>query len=157
MFYSYDASETHLPALVRAVMKLGGPVLELGGGWHSSPILHALDIDVLTLEEDAEWVDPLREACGGNFIHAPDYVAAMRSALPVKPWKIIFIDCHGQYRLEATRLFSRFPLLVVHDTNLNEWIQWEVDVFPQFVSVKHWTQRHPWTSYLSNILDVNTI
>lgn len=48
---------THIPALLACLRHTAGPVLELGSGWFSAPILSAFATDrlVRTVETNREW------------------------------------------------------------------------------------------------------
>ncbi len=64
---SIDAMGTHFPVLAAAVARTKGPVLEMGSGHHSTPMLHYLCAGrlLITVDTDAEWMDK----------HAPGYAA----------------------------------------------------------------------------------
>ena len=42
MFEPFKSSATHLPVLLAAVAQTKGPVLELGSGFYSTPVLHSV-------------------------------------------------------------------------------------------------------------------
>ncbi len=48
---------THMPALLACLEHTSGPVLELGSGWFSTPIVSAFATDrlVRTIETNPEW------------------------------------------------------------------------------------------------------
>lgn len=60
-----DAYSTHLPTLVAAVMQTTGPVLELGCGFYSTPVLHELCRPTkrrcVTVESAGAWVEAFRD------------------------------------------------------------------------------------------------
>ena len=150
----YDVYSTHLPALARAVHKLGGPVLELGAGWYSTPMIRALCDDVTTLENYGNWVSELSGVCGNSkIIQTQDFY---RDTLPYlkKPWQIVFVDCDtAEQRVWAVSQLSNTVCIVGHDTENSYW----APCLAQFKYVKHWKFQTPHTSYMSNVLDVSTI
>ena len=56
---------THMPSLLACLRHMSGPVLELGSGWYSTPVLSAFATDrlVSTVESNREWHDLVSRIC----------------------------------------------------------------------------------------------
>jgi len=148
-----EGNATHLVPIIKAVLKLGGPVLELGSGFYSTPILHAICDDVLTVETDGMWANILSQWTGPK-MRLVESIPAYLKTIDITRFKVAFIDCSiAGDRLKAVELLKDCPCLVAHDTEADYW----QESLRTFKYVKHWTQMMPYTSYLSNVLDVQTI
>lgn len=112
---------SHLPVLAACVALTEGPVLELGVGWFSTPLLHALcglkERLLISVESDQEWIRKLPPYhCGWHRMVHSGYDEF--SALPPGELSVVFIDNSpgGERR---RRDFERYlPLarfVVVHD------------------------------------------
>lgn len=56
-----DPYQTHVPVLIEALRHVHGPVLEMGSGEGSTPLLHELGNDLtVTLDHDAAWINKYR-------------------------------------------------------------------------------------------------
>jgi hypothetical protein len=53
---------THLPLLMRAIINTTGPVLELGVGWNSTPVLHEACSGrlLVSVENEPQWAENFR-------------------------------------------------------------------------------------------------
>lgn len=113
---------SHQPVLVVACSLIkGGSVLELGCGFGSTPLLHALaqvfDLRVTTLESDAAWMEQfvyLRE-CWHTFRHVEDLADAPEYA---DFYELAFVD-HGQAEKRGASILAlraRADIIVAHDS-----------------------------------------
>lgn len=140
-----DLSSTHLPYLALAVLKFGGPVLEIGCGPYSTPLLRSLNVPVTSIEREQEWVKKMLEK-GIEVRHEP----VIRNALPLftqQKWAIVFIDCHREDRPDCIGAFwNKQTIMVIHDT--------EVDYLKSLVErakfERTFSEITPWTSWISN-------
>ena len=114
---------THLAPLIIAVINTDGPVLELGCGDFSTPILHAVCSSqkrfLLTAESDGNWQkrfwDLKRDWHKFQHVkHSSDWnqVGAGRH------WSVVFVDhAPGERRVvDIARLRRHADIFVVHDT-----------------------------------------
>lgn len=149
-----DLYSTHVPYLARAICKLGGPVLELGAGWYSTPLIRTLTDDVLTVETNNLWISHFDAFTEKNpIIHVSDFNTGISQYLG-KHWSIVFIDCEfAEQRVFAGLNLTDVTCVVCHDTENDYWNP----VIAKYKYIKHWTQMIPNTSYLSNVLDVSTL
>lgn len=120
---------THMAPLFTAVMRTDGPILEMGAGDYSTPLLHALCSEkkrfLLTVETDQKWIDNFIDL--KNFWHDFIYVSPYGedSNLPTwdsvgndQRWSIVLIDHRpGERRVrDIERLRNNTDIFVVHDT-----------------------------------------
>lgn len=150
-----DRGGSHIPVLLELFPSVTGPVLELGAGVHSTPLLSWLCADkglpFVSYETDAVWAKRIQDATvPGITTHIDDYANA-----PIdKPWGMAFID-HApaeRRKVDILRLKDLAAFIVVHDTDPNEeWRYGFEDVFPQFRYRKDYTNHSPHTTVLSNL------
>lgn len=111
---------SHVPILAAAVARTTGPVIELGMGWWSTPLLHMLcrDRQLLSCETDPLWFS------GFQFMQSSSHV--MRQVESWKretdidriKWDVAFVDSHpGEMRPDLVlRLKEKVRFIVCHDT-----------------------------------------
>ncbi len=116
-----DPYGTHYVPLAVAVARTAGPVLELGMGDHSTPLLHLLCHDRLLVSADsnARWMsryDAFRSAT--HQLHAVDNWDRW-DVIDQHEWSVCFIDCSPTpQRVELLeRLKGRARYIVIHDTD----------------------------------------
>lgn len=114
---------THMPALLTAVANTDGPILEMGCGDFSTPLLHAICAVnkrfLLTTETNKNWmnlfVDLKRDWHQFRFVSsAQDW---NNVGLGVR-WSVVFVDhAPGERRVvDIIRLRPHVDVFVVHDT-----------------------------------------
>lgn len=102
---------SHFPVLAAAVHRTTGPVLELGCGWNSTPMLRMMcgkDRKLESYETDPEWAK----------VFGVPVVANWSKWEPKEPsYSVAFIDCQpGEERkLIALRLKGRVQFILLHD------------------------------------------
>ena len=115
-----DNYGTHFIPLAAAVARTTGPVLELGMGDHSTPLLHLMCHDRLLVSADSNprWMS--RYEAFRSPTHHLHAVGDWREwRVPEQhDWAVCFIDCAPtEQRHELiTRLQDRARFIVVHDT-----------------------------------------
>ncbi len=145
---------SHQPVLVAACSEVnGGDVIELGCGFGSTPLLHALArayrFNITTLESDAAWMEQftyLRECwhtfrCVDDFSDLPEY-----SGL----YDLAFVD-HGQAERRGASimaLWARADLIVAHDSCYGHLYGYE-KAFAEFPYKWEYTKASPHTMALS--------
>lgn len=146
---------THLPMLVACVAKTQGPVLELGCGAYSTPVLHALaqGRELVSYDINPDWHGAFRRFNRGT--HKVELVTDWAKAPIERPWDVVLIDhAPGNRRaieLERLRPFAR--LVVVHDTEHRSY-----NLEPAFAKWryrKEWRPYSPWTSVVSDVDDLD--
>jgi hypothetical protein len=117
----YDPYGTHIEALAWALAKAPeGPVLELGGGWFSTPLLRgwceATGRLLITAERDEAW----RAGLSARFADSDGH--HLLPGAPTLDWALVLVDSGGDTaagspRAEAIRLLrDHAAVLVCHDT-----------------------------------------
>lgn len=136
-----------LPALEWVCERTDGPILELGGGYFSTPYLaswHARGRMVVTYEFDPSWAEELRD----RFQHR------ITDTLPQGHWAVALIDCEGWSREPYFKALQyRTEVFVVHDSQ-DDWI-------PAHLLDRYRYRRdldeNPRTTVVSDLLDVRDI
>lgn len=151
MIASYDPWSTHLPALATAVHRFGGRVLEIGCGWYSTPLLHAMSTRVRTIETHPEWAAKFKPLSPERIHVVPDLMASVK-ILAQAEWDVVFVDCEGNhFRIWITDLFLGKPCCIVaHDTQEPYW----QPLLARVKHVRHFDFIMPRTSFLSNVREV---
>ena len=112
---------THIHALSAAVQHSSGPILELGCGDYSTPLLHVLRGDrlVVSAERDPAWYAQFVDlaAAGHEVVLVSDWDAFLEIVKSTH-WGVVFVDhSPGERRAADLRLLApRTDLVVVHDT-----------------------------------------
>lgn len=163
---------THMCPLVTAVMNTNGPVLEMGCGDYSTPLLHTIckvqNRELLSTDTSKEWIKLFLdlEKDFHKFEYVPVYDDDME--LNAKPhlwdkigsdkhWGVVFIDHRpgNRRKIDILRMSNISDIIVVHDTeNLG------YDYEPAFGLFKYrydYKRYNVYTTLVSNIIDVNTL
>ena len=143
---------THIAPLALAIKRFGGRVLEIGCGWYSTQLIHAMSDCAITLENDSSWYQKLRPSIGGQFYHIKDIPATVRNMAEKQKFDVVFVDCYeGIDRVECSKLFLDLPCCIVaHDTERPYWSE----LLASIKYKRHFKILTPNTSWLSNVLDV---
>mgnify|MGYP001009227426 CR=1 FL=1 len=159
-----DDYATHLPLLVHAVMVTSGPVLEMGCGDYSTPILNRItqtqNRRLVTCEYDAKWLS--------NFLHLQNskhelyHVTDWASFKLIDEcfWDVIFVDhSPGERRVhDLIRLANKAKFIILHDTEIPNGGYGYEAAYPLFKYIYKDTNRNrfrPHTSVLSNFHDTS--
>jgi hypothetical protein len=116
-----DPAGTHLPVLKHIVGITTGPVLEMGMGYNSTPILHELCSNrlLVSLDSEAEWVEKFASfrSDSHKIKTEPDWDDTTRYLQSVF-WDVILIDHHPCERraIDIKLLMHNARFMVVHDT-----------------------------------------
>lgn len=146
---------THLPLLVACVAHTHGPVLELGCGLYSTPVLHALCLDrpLVSLESDEKWLDQFQ-----GYATRTHRLGLFSDDLPLsfagQRWSVVFVDqAPAPARAESIRrLKGHADLIVCHDSE-HRLYDYE-SVLGDFNQRVEWQRYAPWTTVVSNTLDL---
>jgi len=146
---------THWRLLLSAILNTKGPVLELGCGWASTPLLHvtARGRRLLTVDHDRAWLDRFAELGSGThgFYWAGDWAAP--HSFYDEAWDVALVDqAPNEARIEAVdRLRPRVRCFVLHDSQ-EEFFGPHLDRWAFAYSVRD--QAEPATMLLSDREDV---
>ena len=107
---------SHLPALLRCVLATRGPVLEIGCGEWSTPVLNAvcraMGREFVSYETDVDWAVKVAEATGARVLLSDFHYGALGRA-----WSVVLVDHHPAHRrINAALAFAdAAEFIVVHD------------------------------------------
>jgi hypothetical protein len=160
-----DAWGTHQPVLYEAVKRSHGDVLELGSGFNSTPMIHALtentDRKVLTVDHDANWLSKFLHLQTPN--HEFRVLGSYEDIRQIQGvFSVVFIDeGNWESRAESLKYFAdKATYLVLHDSDYIER-QLEFKFAEHFAYFKTYMPLQPYpyetgppTTLLSNIIDV---
>lgn len=120
----YDALAwgSHLSPLLACVCATRGPVLELGIGHFSTPILHAvcenLGRRLVSVEDNEEWFSAFTKySKGSHVVVLKDY-----DAIATENWGVVFIDNSPggiRRKTDFVRFIKSSDYVVVHDYELD--------------------------------------
>jgi broad specificity phosphatase PhoE len=150
---------SHLPVLLRLVDVTDGPILELGMGLWSTPILDLLcrraKREIWSYDNDAKWFSENKK--WESDYHHVEFVKDWSTIIrPLHHWSVVLIDHRPaiRRRVDAVLLADLADFIVIHDTEP------EIDRFYRFSSIwKHFSYRYdylkirPATTVVSNTKD----
>ena len=154
---------SHIPVLIKVLAISEGPVLELGTGFNSTPVLHWL------CNETGRRLDSY-ESKQEFYLFAKRYSNDFHGVHFVEDWDVVdfesghygvvFIDhAPGPRRnVEMGRLAQHADYVVVHDTEPNS--DWHYHYTNQFDKYKYrwdYTIAYPHTSVFSNFYDLKEL
>lgn len=112
----FDMMASHQRVLIAAALRTAGPILELGCGWYSTPLLREIDAalqrPVFTIDTNREWASRFP---GSVLVESWD--DCWRMGEPLR-WGLAFVDCsprESRVRL-VLRLLPFVSVFVLHDT-----------------------------------------
>jgi len=146
-----DATSTHFPILAACVARTTGPVLELGCGDYSTPMLHLLcrNRRLVSIDSDANWLSRYEDfrSSTHELVHASDWANA--GVIDANSWDVALVDhAPGTRRApEIQRLMHRAKFIVIHDTEDPNY-GYE-PILSQFKFRYDYTRLKPWTSVVS--------
>lgn len=162
---------SHLPVLVKALSLSNGPVLEMGMGFFSTPVLHWLCFgagrELWSYENDPFWTTAFRDFPTDKHhitllphVDArgmPDGYYDWDAADLDKQWGLVFIDHHpGQRRhIDARYVAPRTDLLLLHDCEgrLDSGFKYS-EIYPLFKYRFYYNATRPHSMLLSNTIDL---
>jgi hypothetical protein len=146
---------SHLPVLIRALELTDGPVLELGAGMFSTPLLHALCQNryLRTLESDSRFSDMFKKFRTPN--HDILLVEDWSDVDLDEEWSVALVDQKpAEARAPSIKQLTNVDYVVIHDSNDPEY-DYE-SIYPLFAyRFTHQYLQH--TTVLSNKHDVNKL
>lgn len=148
---------THIPILLACLRHTSGPVLELGSGWFSTPVLSAFATErlVRTVETNSEWYERISQIVTHQpitnhhhqVLFTPDYDNA---PMDDQEWSIVLLDQEPPPRrgVDAARLREKSQLIIGHDS---QHPAYGYDpVFEQFKYRYTFSRFTPWTTVVSD-------
>lgn len=143
---------SHTPFLAWAVVNTEGPILELGAGMFSTPLIRALSKkrSILTLENTPAWYRKFAPFASDR--HEVKLIKEW-GPLPDQRWGLAFVDQHPQEARAPSVLALRdlADLIVVHDTE--PAVRWSYtgmeEAIRSFKFVRHCEWFPKWTTFMS--------
>lgn len=126
--YQMNANGTHIPILSALVLKTEGPIVELGAGHYSTPLLHFLCKNnkrtVVSVDTSRVWneffetrfkSDNHKYYCTNNKLISVDFLR--KSEWKDTVWAVAFIDCgpDADRRRCVEALRNKAKYIIVHD------------------------------------------
>ncbi len=152
------AWSTHMPVLIRTVQMTNGPVLELGAGIFSTPLLHWLCAEkergLVTYESVLKYYRIAKQFKSKT--HSIKLVEDWDKININKHWSVAFVDHPTDRRMKDTlRLKDKADYIILHDTQ-DSGYRYD-KVWPHFKYIYHWKFCKPWTSVVSNFYEIDPI
>ncbi|MCR4324229.1 MAG: hypothetical protein NUV69_00900 [Candidatus Curtissbacteria bacterium] len=154
---------SYFPVLIKTVQNTDGPILELGSGLFSTPLLHWLCAEqgrkLVTYEDVQEYYKFARkfrtETHEVNFVTDWD-----KEDFDKKKWSVVLIDHTAKRRTtDALRLKKHAQYIVLHDTQEEaEHHYGYKKLWSKFKNIYHWEYdlvNVPRTSVVSNTSNLN--
>lgn len=159
MIRSYSPNfGTHIPVLIRVLQISQGPVLELGMGVFSTPLLHILCAKdnrlLISFESNQYYFERHQEF--KTDMHRINFVENWDLAkIEDKKWGVAFIDHDPTSRrhIEARRLTNVAEFVVIHDSEPERRCRYQ-DIYPLFKYRFDYKEFTPWTTVLSNFVNL---
>lgn len=160
---NYKQSGTHIPILLKVISMTTGDVCEMGAGFNSTPLLHWIcqGRKLVTYESNEDYYRFARQFRSNN--HRVRKVDDWKDIDYKRHWGVVFIDhsvskaskALGLQRGDDAIKFTNADILILHDTEPEEENHYRYNVvFPKFNYRCDWTGNKPWTSVVSNTIDV---
>lgn len=150
---------SHMAVLAKLLSITEGSVLELGGGFYSTPLLHWLCLptkrELVTYDSLPQYFNAIKRY--ESDFHKVILVDDWDKAEIKRPWEIVFIDHWPAERRieEVKRLANLAKYVVVHDTENSQSHQYHYEkIYPLFKYHYKYRGVKPHTSILSNFVDI---
>jgi predicted O-methyltransferase YrrM len=142
-----DPYASHIAPLASALMAFPtGPVLELGAGHYSTPLMHALCAgrELVTMETDARWLAPFMGL--RSRFHA---LTTSDDELLSREWGVVFVDCApAALRGRLLKKLTHCGVVVMHDAEAGHYGL--AEALPLYRNALMSRRLKPWTIALSN-------
>lgn len=154
---------THLPALIKAMEKTSGDVLEMGMGVFSTPFLHyqcmLQNRQLTSYENSAAWAGFFLHYAYPNNNHKIVVLDDYTKADIERPWDVVLIDqTPDDNRTESIRRLANYAkYIVIHDSNNDKRsrrVYHYHDIYPLFKYRTVWDKDSKHASVLSNFVDL---
>lgn len=166
MISRYNAKwASHMPVLIKALEVTEGPVLELGMGPFSTPLLHVLcevsGRKLVSYESDPYYYE--RHTDFRNDMHEINFVEMdgwAKTNIDQMKWGLVFVDQHPSESRgpEAGRMANFATVVVIHDSQPESDKHHHYDkIYPLFKYRLDYKKLMPNTTMLSNFIDVSDL
>jgi hypothetical protein len=146
---------THMPMLIKAVQASTGPVMEIGAGPFSTPLLHWLcrDRRLVTYENIQYYYDFAKRFKWRN--HRIKLISDWDALQTRQHWGVIFIDHDGHRGEDAVKFKDKADFIVLHDSDERCYGYDKLE--GHFKYRFDWKECKPWTTVVSNFKDITKL
>jgi len=158
---------SHIPVLMKVLGISEGPVLELGTGLNSTPVIHWICNEqnqrkIVSYESSEMFYLAARKyRCDYHEVHNVETLGGWdKIDIESQHWGMVFVDhAPGPRRVEEMiRVANNADYVVVHDTEgRSDWHYHYSKGFPLYKYRWDYTTAYPYTSVLSNIKDLHEL
>lgn len=152
---------THIPVLIKILEISEGPVLELGMGVFSTPLLHTLCAKknrlLVSFESDKDYVESHEDF--KTDMHKINFVENWNDAkIEDEKWGVAFVDHDPTIHrhIEAGRLANIAKFVVIHDSEPGRRCRYD-EIYHLFKYRFDFKELTPWTTVLSNFVDLTDL
>lgn len=157
---------SHLPLLVKIMERVDKPVLELGMGYNSTPLLHWLckekELDLLSVESDEEWMTKFKEFDSDtHFISHFDFNDWNKTQIGKhnEEFGLVFVDHRPARKRRHSALYfkDKADYIILHDSELADTPAYKYrPIYNQFKYIYEYKKcGTPYTMVLSNKKDLS--
>lgn len=154
------AKSTHNPMLIKTILISDGPVLEVGAGLYSTPLMHwlckVLHRKLVTYENDPGFYQFAKKFV--SIDHRVKFIESWDKMDFSTHWGVVLIDHSPEERrvVDLINFKDKADYIVVHDTEAEEEYNWE-KAWPHFKYRYTWKDCRPWTTVVSNFKDLSVL
>lgn len=151
---------THIPTLIKVVQASEGPILEIGSGLFSTPLLHWLCHEkgrkLITYENNQDYFKFAKRFQSRN--HRIRFIKDWEEIDTEAHWGVALIDHEpaAQRRVDILRLKDSADYIIIHDTERESHYGFD-KVWPLFKYRYDWKGCKPWTTVVSNFKDLSNL
>ena len=148
---------THIAMLIKTVQLTDKPVLELGSGPYSTPILHWLcrgkGLKLYTYEDTPIFYEFARDFI--SKLHQVTFINNWDEIPMTRQYGVVFIDHHPTERrgVDVLKFKDNADFIVIHDSNKEKVYGYD-KCWAHFKYRYDWKEANPTTTVLSNFVDV---
>lgn len=148
-----------MPMVIKLMLMTDGPVMELGSGVFSTPLLHWLchgkGRTLISYEDSEEYFQFARKFRSRN--HRVRFVKDWDQIDMGGHWDVVLID-HSIHRrsIDALRLKDSTDYIILHDSEAPELYGYD-KLYPNFKYIYHWKGCQAWTTVVSNFKDLSEL
>ncbi len=157
-------TSTYMPMLIKTIQMTKGPVMELGSGLFSTPLLHWLcqadGRKVVSYESDPEFYKFSHKFQSKN--HRARLIKDWNEIDLKTHWSVVLID-HSPKRplkrgMDIIKLKDKADYIVIHDTGPEIQAKYGYEeVWPHFKYRHDWKECTQWTTVVSNFYDLSNL
>lgn len=153
---------SHLPILVKLILNSEGPILELGTGFYSTPVLHWLCAEnnrkLVSYESSDKYFEVAK--CYITDWHEVYFVTDWSKIDISQYWGLVFVDHYPaqQRRLEIARIANNADYIIAHDSELKHDKDYQYSkITPLFKYRRDFNKFYPNTTVFSNFKDITNL